>query len=200
MTRHMPETIRRQQILDAARRCFIQKGYYETRMEDIAAEAELSKGGIYFHFKGKQEVFEALVRYEYEESASFLSQLTAEAPASYEDMFQTMARHYLELFAARPDYPRFMMVMGEMAGRDAQVRELLAALQNEFITYMARIVQTGIDAGALKPIDARATATLLKGIVDAVEVYMALGVHMDKERLLATGLEIVLNGLTRKPC
>ena len=194
----MPESVRRQQILDAARKCFIEKGYYPTRMEDIARQAGLSKGGIYFHFESKRQVFEALVRHEYQESTTFLKQISQQSIGSYEEMFQIMARHYLDSFGARPDFPRFFMVMGEMAGRDESVREMLADLQNEYTTVIARIIQAGIDAGALKPVDPHAAATLLKGIIDAVEGYMAIGVEMDNERLLATGLEMVTNGLVQK--
>ena len=39
MTRHMPEQARREQILSAARRCFIDNGYHPTRMDDIAKAA-----------------------------------------------------------------------------------------------------------------------------------------------------------------
>lgn len=197
MTKHQPEEIRRQQILDAARQYFIDKGYSPTTMEDIARAAGLSKGGIYHYFQSKKQVFEALVRQEYDESTSFLEQISQKGGA-YDEMFQAMARHYLESFGQRPDYPRFFMVMGEMAGRDESIRAMLASLQNEYTDVVARIIQAGIDAGALKPVDPRAAATLLKGLIDAIEGYMAIGAELDTDRLLATGLEMVTNGLVRK--
>jgi len=197
MTKHQPEEVRRQQILDAARRFFIDKGYSPTTMEDIAKAAGLSKGGIYHYFQSKKQVFEALVRQEYEESTAFLENISSKGGA-YDDMFQAMARHYLDSFGRRPDYPRFFMVMGEMAGRDESVRDMLASLQNEYTEVVARIIQAGIDAGALKPVDPRAAATLLKGLIDAIEGYMAIGVVLDTDRLLATGLEMVTSGLVRK--
>ena len=41
---------RRQRILDAAVLVFGRKGYRDAGMEDIALEAETSKGGVYFRF------------------------------------------------------------------------------------------------------------------------------------------------------
>lgn len=196
MTKHLPEEVRRGQILDAARKCFIEKGYFPTRMDDVARTAGLSKGGIYFHFESKRQIFEALVRQEYIESAEFLREMSVQ-PQSYREMFANLARHYLEFFSKRPDYPRFFMVMGEMAGRDESVREMLALLQKEYTDVIARIIQQGIDAGALKPVDPEVTATLLKGIIDAIEGYFAIGVEMDVERIMATGMEIVMSGLLR---
>jgi AcrR family transcriptional regulator len=48
---------RRQQIMVAAKRVFIDKGFGRATMEDIAAEAELSSGTIYLYFKNKDELF-----------------------------------------------------------------------------------------------------------------------------------------------
>lgn len=55
---------RRAQILEAARRLFVEGGYEGTRVEDILGELSLSKGGFYHHFASKDEVLEALVREE----------------------------------------------------------------------------------------------------------------------------------------
>ena len=57
--------------------------------------------------------------------------------------------------------------------------------------------KAGIDTGALKPVDPESTATLLKGIIDAMEGYFAIGVDMEVEKLMATGMEIVMRGLLR---
>src|ERR1051326_4445106 len=51
---------RRQSILDAARRCFLRKGFHATSMQEIQAEADLSAGGIYIYFKSKEEIVEAI--------------------------------------------------------------------------------------------------------------------------------------------
>jgi len=51
---------RRAQILDAARAVFLQKGFLLTTMDEVAAEAELSKGTLYLYFKSKDDLFVAL--------------------------------------------------------------------------------------------------------------------------------------------
>ena len=51
---------RHERILDAATRVFATKGYHGTLVDEIAAEAETSKGGVYFHFPNKQAIFLAL--------------------------------------------------------------------------------------------------------------------------------------------
>jgi TetR/AcrR family transcriptional regulator, fatty acid metabolism regulator protein len=51
----------RARILEAAVQVFAQKGYHETRMDDIVAESKTSKGSIYFYFPSKQDIFLGLI-------------------------------------------------------------------------------------------------------------------------------------------
>jgi AcrR family transcriptional regulator len=48
-------------ILDAAARQFARQRFHEVRMDDIAAEAEVSKGTLYSYFKDKEELYLALL-------------------------------------------------------------------------------------------------------------------------------------------
>lgn len=51
---------RRSAIIDAAERVFFRKGFEAATMDEVAAEAELSKGTLYLYFKSKDELFIAL--------------------------------------------------------------------------------------------------------------------------------------------
>ena len=52
---------RHERILDAATRVFSAKGYHYTAVDDIALEADTSKGGIYFHFPTKESILMELM-------------------------------------------------------------------------------------------------------------------------------------------
>lgn len=54
--RAAPETHRRSQILAAAGRAFVRKGYHGTTVRDIAAEAGLAPGTLYLYFAGKHDI------------------------------------------------------------------------------------------------------------------------------------------------
>src|SRR3954463_9130689 len=51
---------RRQQILTAARTCFLSKGLHNTSMQDLIQEAGLSVGAVYRYFKSKNEIINAI--------------------------------------------------------------------------------------------------------------------------------------------
>ncbi len=197
MTRHMPEQARREQILSAARRCFIERGYHPTRMDDIAKEAGLSKGGVYFHFKSKQEVFSSLVDEEYGRSMEFLKSVRSGDAPMVEKM-QVLATHYLEYFSSAPDAPRFFVVMGEMALRDEALAAKLLEMQSAFIDEGAELIGQGIDEGVVRPVDKQVVAAILKALLDGLEGLTALDYPIDVQRFMGVGLELVMGGLVKR--
>lgn len=69
---------RRQQIIDAAYRCFARKGFHQTTMREIYAEAGLSPGAIYHYFASKEDIIEASFIFDYHRSRPILERLANE--------------------------------------------------------------------------------------------------------------------------
>src|SRR5437868_15475989 len=53
---------RPQELLAAALDLFVERGYAATRLDDVAAQAGVSKGTLYLYFTNKEELFKAVVR------------------------------------------------------------------------------------------------------------------------------------------
>ena len=51
---------RREEILDAAKRCFVRNGFHETSMQDLFTEVGLSSGAVYRYFASKDDVILAI--------------------------------------------------------------------------------------------------------------------------------------------
>lgn len=51
----------RRDILETAARCFGEKGYFQTSIDDIAKELHIAKGTLYQYFHSKQELFDVLI-------------------------------------------------------------------------------------------------------------------------------------------
>jgi AcrR family transcriptional regulator len=60
--RHKEPEVRKSEILDAAQRLFIEKGYAKTTVTDILNVHGLSKGVFYYYFKSKEEVMDAIIQ------------------------------------------------------------------------------------------------------------------------------------------
>lgn len=57
----LPRTVRRSQLLGAAREVFVAQGYHAAAMDEIAERAGVSKPVLYQHFPGKHELYIALI-------------------------------------------------------------------------------------------------------------------------------------------
>ncbi|WP_282781834.1 MULTISPECIES: TetR/AcrR family transcriptional regulator [unclassified Nocardia] len=63
-TKRLPRAVREQQMLDAAVTVFSHKGYHDTSMDAIAAEAKISKPMLYLYYGSKDELFRACIHRE----------------------------------------------------------------------------------------------------------------------------------------
>ena len=52
---------RKNEILDAAARLFMEKGFDRTSANDILAAVGIAKGTLYYHFKSKEDIMDALI-------------------------------------------------------------------------------------------------------------------------------------------
>ncbi len=90
--REIASAQRRQHILEAAIACFIDNGFHQTGMRDIAARADVSIGNLYNHFPGKHDFLIGVAMLEGELVAPFIERLAIDGPA-YET-FETFLQDY----------------------------------------------------------------------------------------------------------
>jgi len=62
MTRGKQAQVRRDEILDAAGRLFVAKGYAATTITDLLDEVGIARGTLYHHYKSKEQVLQGLIR------------------------------------------------------------------------------------------------------------------------------------------
>lgn len=60
---------RRRQILDAAMACFRRRGFHQTSMQEICAEADLSAGALYRYFPSKADIIAAIAEEDHSDLA-----------------------------------------------------------------------------------------------------------------------------------
>jgi AcrR family transcriptional regulator len=71
---------RRDQILSAARRCFLRDGFHATSMQDLFAESGLSAGAVYRYFASKDDVILAIAEDNMHEVLALINQVATADP------------------------------------------------------------------------------------------------------------------------
>lgn len=102
---------RSRQILDAARRCFAEKGFHRASMSDVIRESGLSAGAVYSYYSSKEQLIAAVARSVFQAYEAGLGDLADGdgAPASPEDAVRVLAALVMTEIAPLTD--DFRMVM-----------------------------------------------------------------------------------------
>ena len=183
---------RRPRILDAAERVFLRKGVVAARMEEIAQEAGLSVGGLYWHYKGKRELIVDLLRALFEPDLQDLRAL-AELPGS--------TRQRLERCMVRTvqDDQRIRPLVQEVYSLAQRDEELLALLRAYFVAYrtlFAEIINRGVSEGEILASAAESAATSLLALYEgSIELSVFLERAEDPTPRVLEGLGLLLDGL-----
>jgi TetR/AcrR family acrAB operon transcriptional repressor len=89
----------RMQLLDAAERCFREKGVASTTLDDIAKRAGHTRGAVYWHFENKADIFEAVCERVSTPMQAMLSSLAADPGNDPLGYLRNDAIHVLRMLA-----------------------------------------------------------------------------------------------------
>ena len=112
--------ITREQLLKKALAVFSKKGYAATTLEDIAREAEVTRGAIYWHFGSKAELYNTLIR-EYSDRGSTIMQ---EAAAEGGTLLDILRRIFVQQLQAIEEDPALRALMELQLFKTGLVPEL----------------------------------------------------------------------------
>ncbi len=160
---------RKNQILEAAIAVFARLGFHQSRMDDIASQAGLSKGALYLYYKSKDAIVAALLRYFFTQQFKQLQTFVeAEEQGSVTQQVLTLTR---QLVQAMQWISRMMPIAFEfyaLAGRDQEVRQFLKQYYQDYRRELTRLIGRGIEQGEFQAVDAQAAATSLVALYEGL--------------------------------
>lgn len=144
--------ITRQQLLDAALKLFVRKGYAAARLSEIAREVGVTSGAIYWHFGSKQELLIALIEQEVGPYFTIITEtLLADMPPL--EKIRRLTRTMLEKIREDgkfKDQNRMRMIIDR---NDALVGDLKLRFQDHMVEFTERfreVVEAGQAAGQIR--------------------------------------------------
>lgn len=186
----MEET--RATLLATARKVFSKYGYAATSMDDLTAQAGLTRGALYHHFGDKKGLLTAVVEHIDAEMDVRLASISNAAKDPWEG-FCSRCRAYLEM-AIEPEYQRIVL-------RDAKavLGGATPQSQRHCVESMHDQLEELISQGVVVQVDAQVLASLIYGSLAEAAFWIADGEHGDDrlDRAIAA-LELLLRGLRAK--
>jgi TetR/AcrR family transcriptional repressor of nem operon len=132
----------REQILRAASHQFAQRPYYAVGLDDILAEAQLTKGAMYFHFRSKHALALAIVDEQILRSANAVQDLLARKLSGLETLIDIS--YLVAIDDITQDVTRAAFNLLESVGR---TEKLQARLLHGWIELIGEIAERGIREG-----------------------------------------------------
>ncbi|HMS60787.1 MAG TPA: TetR/AcrR family transcriptional regulator [Solirubrobacteraceae bacterium] len=189
-------------ILDAAERSFAESGYRRTRMEDVAAQADVAVGSIYAHFGNKDGLYHALAGRAVELFGRYLREAYRPEWTPLEQVV-ACGDAYLRFHVEHPGAFRFLAFEGvetDAPVADPELRARAAAGVDALIAEFEGKIAEAVAAGEARAVDPRLVGRFLWGAWNGV---VALGLRGDGIALseddiqaaLQQARDIVLAGL-----
>ncbi|MFC0432590.1 TetR/AcrR family transcriptional regulator [Kutzneria buriramensis] len=137
----------KQKLFDAALRLVGERGAAGVTVDEIAAEAGVAKGTVYYNFGSKDGLVDALLRHGVELLAARLR--VAEDVDDTGSALEALVDGALGFFA---EYPAFaQLLVSEMWRTPGQWHGTLSLLRDDIVAIVRQVVQRRADAGALPP-------------------------------------------------
>lgn len=157
-------TDKREAILSAATKVFAGKGYFNSKVADIAAEAGIADGTVYLYFKSKDEILHSIFD---RAMAEFIGEGRRELAEIVEPVarIKRIAELHLEKLGADRDLAVVFQV--ELRGSTKHMQEFSAAGFAEYLEIIRKTIDDGQRAGVFRnDIKSIVAAKILYGALD----------------------------------
>jgi AcrR family transcriptional regulator len=178
----------RRRLLEAASETFLEKGYLDSTLDDIARRAGLSKGAVYSNFDSKQEVFGILLKQRLERMREIIAAATDSASKHKLTSASVMADNLI----ADADWTQLVLEFASRAARDIAVREIYTPFLRTQREEVTRAIE---QAMADSPQQDHDYAALVGTILVALRNGLALAHAADPEQIDARVIERALGAV-----
>ena len=155
-------------------------GYAGATIDQVAADAGISKGSIYNYFQGKQDLFTQLFLQGMAEGEAQTDELVHQSMDAHQKLGQLLDM-WFERFAHYQKMGRLVLEFWVTAAGEDQQGPFTIAMQGLYDRYLQRvteIIQQGIDAGEfIAKYGPQTAAALIMSIVDGIGLQAQLGVQ-----------------------
>ncbi len=185
---------RKGQIIQAAISAFSRTGIKDTSMDQIVQESKTSKGLVYWYFKNKDELIQAVFRSFFEGifGTKELMESSANATERMNRFTDAAVSEITRVFRFRP----IIQELYVFAFRNKTIKKLA---KNEFDTYfnlLKNIIQDGIKTREFRKVDPDETANAILAAIEGTSLLFFMGVmETDIGEQTRAGIKLILESI-----
>jgi AcrR family transcriptional regulator len=157
---------RRDEIIAAAKKVFARNGFHDTTIADIAKEAELAYGSVYWYFDSKDDLFRQLIAVEEYGLRTHVAVALAKSGTQFgfaEAPFRASLRATFEFFDANPATAK--LLFRDAYALDSRFDKQLGGVYERFIDDIASLIAAAQDRGDVLAAPPRLVAYMLTALI-----------------------------------
>jgi AcrR family transcriptional regulator len=157
---------RRDEIIAAAKKVFARNGFHATTIADIAKEAELSYGSVYWYFDSKDDLFRRLIAVEEYGLRTHVAIALAKSGTQFgfaEAPFRASLRATFEFFDANPATAK--LLFRDAYALDSRFDKQLGGVYERFIDDIESLIAAAQDRGDVVAAPPRLVAYMLTVLI-----------------------------------
>jgi TetR/AcrR family transcriptional regulator, cholesterol catabolism regulator len=182
------------EILDIALSLFVSKGFHLTSMQDIAETAGLTKGGLYYYLKSKDDVLYLLHDRFIMEGLSRLRLVEGE-PLDPQRKLERLLKTHLEIIHNyKDDITLFFDALKYLSPEN---RDKVQTKRDEYENIFVRVIQEGKEQGVFKTKDSQIVVLYILGACNFMYTWYKPGGEKTIDELSEMFIEMILNGLAQ---
>lgn len=180
MPRLKPEELesRRQEILTAARSCFLRTGFHQTTTDEICREASITPGGLYHYFASKDELIAAVIDMSANQAVTRMRTLIQEALTA-ETAFRQVAQFFFDTMrdSDLDNSTRLELEIWAEGLHNEKLGERSRRAWGMRLDWLEALIRRGVEDGIYDPevVQPRAMASLLLSIYIGLRLGRLLG-------------------------
>src|SRR5882724_5975728 len=186
---------KRESILRAATRVFARNGYFNSKVADIAREADVADGTVYLYFKSKEEILHSIFDQNMAEAIA-AGRILIEKLKDPGEKLRRIATLHLERLGADRDLAVVFQV--ELRGSTKFMREFSAAGFAEYLSLLRQTFEEGQRSGVFrKDLSAKLFSKILFGALDEMATNWIISKRKYKlEPMAEVVMDVFLNGVS----
>jgi AcrR family transcriptional regulator len=193
MTATSKDEIVRAEIIRAGGNVFQRWGFDKTTMEDIAREAGKGKSTLYYYYRSKEEIFDAVVIDEFEKILRKAKELAEETKSAKEKLIKYIVESINEMKSRISTYT---IIREEIKRNQNFIKKLRDLFQKKEERFIREILKSGLDNKEFTFINGSEVTTAAKtitGMMHALELYLLL--ENDDTAQIDIAARFIANGL-----
>ncbi len=185
------------EIIAAASKLFVEKGFEKTTMEDIANALDIRKGSLYYHIQSKAEIFYEILKLSLQESSKRMEKVQKSKMEPEDKLRNIIATHFDNILKFSLEYQILLNERRYMLNRkqEKHIRKKMKAYENTIF----EVLKEGSDAKVFREdLNPRVITAGIMGVGNAVYKWFSLNGPLKFQEVAAMYIEASINGIKGK--